>query len=117
MVVEDVRCVRHERSIRLAAWVSRQATDRRRPRAGAGAELEPLFSEPNALNVAPNRTLRRAGFVFNSRTRQCPAQLTFLSSRPPNRFMTHLAMQQVDDQGNAVIWGKHVSDEEYSAAP
>ena len=34
----------------------------------------------------------------------------------PNRFMTHLAMQQVDDQGNPVIWGQHVTDEEYSAA-
>jgi hypothetical protein len=27
--------------------------------------------------------------------------------------MTHLAMHQVDDQGNAVAWGQHVSDEEY----
>jgi quercetin dioxygenase-like cupin family protein len=35
----------------------------------------------------------------------------------PDRFMTHLAMQQVDDQGNPVIWGQHVTDEEYGAAP
>jgi hypothetical protein len=35
----------------------------------------------------------------------------------PDRFMTHLAMQQVDDQGSAVTWGEHVSDEEYGAAP
>jgi len=35
----------------------------------------------------------------------------------PNRFMTHLAMQQVDDKGNAATWGDHVSDEEYAAAP
>ncbi|MDQ6792310.1 MAG: cupin domain-containing protein [Candidatus Dormibacteraeota bacterium] len=35
----------------------------------------------------------------------------------PNRFMTHLAMQQVDEQGNAASWGDHVSDEEYGAAP
>jgi quercetin dioxygenase-like cupin family protein len=35
----------------------------------------------------------------------------------PDRFMTHLAMQQVDDQGNAATWGEHVSDEEYGAAP
>lgn len=35
----------------------------------------------------------------------------------PDRFMTHLAMQQVDEQGNAVTWGQHVSDKEYSAAP
>jgi quercetin dioxygenase-like cupin family protein len=35
----------------------------------------------------------------------------------PNRFMTHLAMHDVDDQGNAATWGDHVSDEEYAAAP
>jgi quercetin dioxygenase-like cupin family protein len=35
----------------------------------------------------------------------------------PSRFMTHLAMQQVDDQGSPVTWGEHVTDEEYSAAP
>jgi len=34
----------------------------------------------------------------------------------PSRFMTHLAMQQVDDQGSAVSWGEHVTDEEYAAA-
>jgi hypothetical protein len=31
--------------------------------------------------------------------------------------MTHLAIQEVDDQGNAATWGDHVSDEEYAAAP
>jgi quercetin dioxygenase-like cupin family protein len=35
----------------------------------------------------------------------------------PNRFMTHLAMQEVDDQGSPVTWREHVTDEEYSAAP
>jgi quercetin dioxygenase-like cupin family protein len=34
-----------------------------------------------------------------------------------NRFMTHLAMQQVDDQGSPVTWGEQVTDEEYEAAP
>jgi quercetin dioxygenase-like cupin family protein len=34
-----------------------------------------------------------------------------------NRFMTHLAMQQVDDDGNAVTWGEHVTDDNYDAAP
>lgn len=33
----------------------------------------------------------------------------------PDRFMTHLSMVEVDDQGNNVAWGDHVSDEEYSA--
>ena len=35
----------------------------------------------------------------------------------PTRFMTHLAMQQADDEGSVVTWGDHVSDEEYAAAP
>ena len=35
----------------------------------------------------------------------------------PDRFMTHLAMLQVDDEGNSATWGAHVTDEEYAAAP
>ena len=33
------------------------------------------------------------------------------------RFMTHLAMLQVDDEGNNATWGAQVTDEEYGAAP
>jgi quercetin dioxygenase-like cupin family protein len=33
------------------------------------------------------------------------------------RFMLHLAIVQVDDEGTAATWGEHVSDEEYAAAP
>jgi quercetin dioxygenase-like cupin family protein len=35
----------------------------------------------------------------------------------PDRLMTHLAMQEVDDQGSPVAWGEHVTDDEYAAAP
>ena len=35
----------------------------------------------------------------------------------PNRFMVHLAMQQNDDSGSPVTWGRHVTDDEYAAAP
>jgi hypothetical protein len=31
--------------------------------------------------------------------------------------MTHLAMLEVDDEGNSATWGEHVTDEEYNAAP
>jgi quercetin dioxygenase-like cupin family protein len=31
----------------------------------------------------------------------------------PDRFMTHLAMQEVDDGGSSVTWGEHVTDKEY----
>jgi quercetin dioxygenase-like cupin family protein len=34
-----------------------------------------------------------------------------------DRFMTHLAMLEVDDEGNNATWGDHVTDEEYNAAP
>ena len=35
----------------------------------------------------------------------------------PTRFMTHLAMLEVDEQGTSATWGPHVSDEEYGALP
>jgi quercetin dioxygenase-like cupin family protein len=34
----------------------------------------------------------------------------------PNRFMTHLAMLEVDDEGNPAVWAEHVTDAEYNAA-
>jgi quercetin dioxygenase-like cupin family protein len=33
------------------------------------------------------------------------------------RFMTHIAMLEVDDEGTSATWGDHVSDQEYGAAP
>jgi quercetin dioxygenase-like cupin family protein len=35
----------------------------------------------------------------------------------PERFMTHIAMQEADDSGSPVSWGEHVSDAEYGTAP
>src|SRR5579864_2264759 len=35
----------------------------------------------------------------------------------PARFMTHIAMLEVDDEGNSATWGPHVSEAEYAAAP
>jgi len=40
-----------------------------------------------------------------------------LHGAAPNRFMTHIAMQEVDGQGSPVAWGEHVTHEEYNAAP
>ena len=34
----------------------------------------------------------------------------------PDRFMTHIAMLDVDDEGRNANWGEHVTDEEYGAA-
>jgi quercetin dioxygenase-like cupin family protein len=33
------------------------------------------------------------------------------------RFMTHLALVQVDEEGSSATWGDHVTDEEYAKAP
>jgi quercetin dioxygenase-like cupin family protein len=35
----------------------------------------------------------------------------------PTRFMSHVAIQQADESGSPVTWGRHVSDEEYGEAP
>jgi quercetin dioxygenase-like cupin family protein len=35
----------------------------------------------------------------------------------PTRFMTHLAMLEVDAAGSPATWGEHVTDAEYAAAP
>jgi quercetin dioxygenase-like cupin family protein len=34
----------------------------------------------------------------------------------PNRFMTHLAIVQVTEEGKSAAWGAKVTDEEYAAA-
>lgn len=34
----------------------------------------------------------------------------------PRRYMTHIAMLDVDERGNNATWGPHVSEEEYEAA-
>jgi quercetin dioxygenase-like cupin family protein len=33
------------------------------------------------------------------------------------RFMTHLAMLEVNDDGNSATWGEHVTDDEYGQQP
>src|SRR6201994_3071293 len=35
----------------------------------------------------------------------------------PRRFMVHLAIQEADETGGVVTWGRHLTDEEYPAAP
>jgi quercetin dioxygenase-like cupin family protein len=34
-----------------------------------------------------------------------------------DRFMTHLAILEVDEEGNPATWGDHVTDEEYAKGP
>jgi quercetin dioxygenase-like cupin family protein len=35
----------------------------------------------------------------------------------PNRFMTHIAILEVGDDGSPATWHDHVSEDEYAAAP
>ena len=35
----------------------------------------------------------------------------------PTRLMTHIAIQEADEGGSAVTWGRHVTDEQYEGAP
>jgi len=35
----------------------------------------------------------------------------------PNRFMAHMAMVDVDEEGTSATWGEHVTDAEYAGAP
>ncbi len=35
----------------------------------------------------------------------------------PDRFMSHLAMLEVDAEGTSATWGEHVTDEEYRQLP
>jgi quercetin dioxygenase-like cupin family protein len=34
----------------------------------------------------------------------------------PDRFMVHFAIQQADETGSPVAWGRHVTDDEYLAS-
>jgi RimJ/RimL family protein N-acetyltransferase len=48
-------------------------------------ELKQLFCEPNAFNVAPNRTLQRAGFKYVKTHMTVPGPLNF--HQPVNRWV------------------------------
>ena len=63
-------------------------------------------------SAAAARSRSSAPATASSSSRRGP-----LARRRPDRFMTHLAMVEVDDEGNAATWGEHVTDEEYNAAP
>jgi RimJ/RimL family protein N-acetyltransferase len=43
-------------------------------------ELQRLFCEPNAFNVAPNRTLQRAGFRYLFTHEAQPSSINYLQS-------------------------------------
>lgn len=35
----------------------------------------------------------------------------------PSHFMSHIAIQQADENGSPVTWGEHVTDQEYATSP
>ena len=50
-------------------------------------------------------------------TVQCVAGEEHWHGATATRFMAHVAIQAVDENGNPASWGEHVTDEEYGAAP
>ena len=95
-----------------------QAATSASPRAPVRPGTAP--ERPDALRDRGHRPLpRRGGAIEVIR----PGDRVFFEpgedhwhGAAPDRFMTHLAMQEVDDQGSAVTWGDHVTDEEYRAS-
>ena len=83
-------------------------TPRRSPSTRAGSIH--ATSRPNHL--PPSTSGSRA---FDAAISRVP--IRYAHGAAPNRFMTHIAIQEVDESGNPVTWGAHVTDEEYGAAP
>jgi hypothetical protein len=86
---------------------------------------------PQRWDVEPftelKTTARRRAARHGARSRICGGaalyllgHIAFFRSRhgaAQTHFMPHLAMLEVDDEGNSATWGDHVRDEEYEAAP
>jgi hypothetical protein len=68
---------------------------------------EPLDTVPAVASAAAPRCISSATSLF----------LPSWHGAAQTRFMPHLAMLEVDDEGNSATWGDHVRDEEYEAAP
>jgi PAS domain S-box-containing protein len=116
------------RAYRQAASTSRPAPGPRRPAPGArrpapGARTA-WHTHPNGQTIyvtegsglcqrqgGPIEVIRPGDRVFFE-----PGE-NHWHGAAPNRFMTHMAMVEVDEEGNAATWGEHVTDDEYHAAP
>ena len=46
-----------------------------------------------------------------------PPDVSHWHGAQPANFMTHLAVQEADDNNVDAVWGEHVTHEEYSAQP
>ena len=55
--------------------------------------------------------------IYPGDTVMIPPNTMHWHGAAPDRLMTHIAMVEVDDEGNPASWGEHVSDDEYGAAP
>ena len=68
----------------------------------------------DGIETAAGRSRSRS-FARETACSSSPARTT--GTAAPTRFMTHLAMIEVDDDGNPARWGDYVTDEEYGPAP
>ena len=117
-LVHRHRLHRHRRDARraLARSAPRSCTSRPAPaRPGTPTRSARRSTSPRASAAAsarggPIEVIRPGDRVFFE-----PGE-NHWHGAAPDRFMTHLAMQEADDSGSPVTWGEHVTDEQYSAA-
>ena len=94
-----------------AACTSRPAPARPgTPTRTARRSSSPRASAAASAKAARSRSIRPGDRVFFE-----PGE-NHWHGAAPNRFMVHIAMQQVDESGCAVTWGEHVTDEQYARA-
>ena len=81
-------------------------------------------THPNGQNIyvtdGIGRVQRRRGTVEvigpGDRVFFAPGE-THWHGAAPGRFMSHLSLVEVDDEGNAASWGEQVTDGEYGTSP
>ena len=74
----------------------------------------------HALGV-PRAARRRESRSYENMTLVRPGDVVYIEpgeehwhGATPDRFMSHIAIQEADEQGNVVTWGEPTTDEEYS---
>ena len=79
-------------------------------------------THPNGQNIYVTEGVGRIGGRDGVVTVVRPGDRVFFApgedhwhGASPTRFMTHLSMVEVDDQGNSATWSEHVTGAEYRA--
>jgi len=115
----SARCHRDHRAadgFRRRHRATYRRSSRTRPKENGADHTERSRDEPGAERLVHRIRVRRHGGRPGDRIFFMPGE-NHWHGAAPTRFMTHIAMQQADEDGNVVAWGQHVTDEEYGKAP